>query len=74
MNYQIWFSRRNYKSNIHLFSARLRTNMIWAQLDVSYQYSSRGTVKEENYMISLGLFSLVLHKSICCGYSLEAPH
>ena len=25
-------------------------------------------------MIILGSFSPVLHKNICCGYSLEAPH
>ena len=23
---------------------------------------------------NLGYFSIVLHKSVCCGYSLEAPH
>ena len=25
-------------------------------------------------MIILGQFSPVLHKNICCGYSLEVPH
>ena len=33
----------------------------------------RGHVKEEFLVIILG-FSPFLHKNICCGYSLEAPH
>ena len=29
--------------------------------------------KDEYFMIILGYFFLVLHKNICCGYSLEEP-
>ena len=31
------------------------------------------TVKESYLVILMGLFSPVLHKNICCGYSVEVP-
>ena len=35
---------------------------------------TRGIPKEEYLMIILEWFFLFLHKNVCCGYSLEAPH
>ena len=35
--------------------------------------SIKGHIKEEYLVIILGYFSLVLHKNICCGYTLEVP-
>ena len=40
---------------------------------VCHQKSTRG-IKEEYLVIIMGWFSPVLHKNICCGYSLETPH
>ena len=33
-----------------------------------------GIVKEDYLVMILGYFFLLLHKNICCGYSLEVPH
>ena len=33
----------------------------------------KGGAKEEYLIMILGFFSLVFHKNVWCGYSLEAP-
>ena len=57
MKCQILFSGKNKKNNIILSSAENAQRVV--------------KVKEKYLMIVLELFSPILHKNICCGYSLK---
>ena len=69
--------------NMFSWRNKIRINTYWLKKKNNYEYlhfleaalavSFREIVKEY-LVIILGSFSPVLHKNICCGYSLEVPH
>ena len=62
----VWYPKWK---TVHLF---LKIARIFSSLFFLCPYSRRVVTKEYS-MITVGLFSPIFHKNICCGYSLEAP-
>ena len=60
----------------HLVCTTLCTISVLLNLDRTACGYAEGLLrlKEEYLMIILGYFSPILHKNVCCGYSLEAPN